>query len=237
MPLKIAVCDDNRIFLQELERLLNQIPFVQEITCFYKIDDFFTSINDRECFDLVIMDLDWPGEDDNGLGFAERLSRLAPHLPVLYVTGYNDRFAQQVLLRDVNLVGYLTKPVNPALLEQYLRKVQLRSQKKENLTFFSQGSLFSLNIRKIIYIESKNHITLIHTAAAAYQTREKLSELMPRLVGAFIQCHKSYAVNMRWIQRMDPGLLLLRSGAQIPISRSRIQQTREQVFSFMGMQV
>ena len=235
--MRISVCDDNRIFLQELEQLLNQFPFVQEISCFNKIDDFFASVNDRACCDRVIMDLDWPGEADNGLGFAERLGQLAPHLPVLYVTGYNDHFAPQVLLRDVNLVGYLTKPVNPELLEQYLNKVLLRSQKKENLTFFSQGSLVSLDIRKIMYIESRNHITVIHTASGAYQTREKLSDFMPRLADAFIQCHKSYAVNMNWIQRMDPGLLLLQSGAEIPISRSRTQQTRGRVFAFMGLQV
>ena len=235
--MKIAVCDDNKLFLQELEQMLNQISFVQEISCFNKIDDFFTSIQDREHYDLVIMDLDWTGEAESGLDFAERLCQLAPHLPVLCVTGYNDRFAPRVLLRELNLTGYLTKPVDPALLEQYLNKVLLRSQKKENLTFFSQGSLFSLDIRKIMYIESRNHITVIHTASEAYQAREKLSDFMPRLAGAFIQCHKSYAVNMSWIQRMDPGQLLLRSGAKIPISRSRTQQTRENVFAFMGLQI
>ena len=78
---------------------------------------------------------------------------------------------------------------------------------------------------------------MIRTEAAAYRTREKLSELLQRTPNRFVQCHKSYAVNMQWIRRMTPDSLILRNGAQIPVSRSRSTRTREQVFAFMGLQL
>ena len=123
------------------------------------------------------------------------------------------------------------------LLEQYLQKVQSINSRKEMLAFPYQGGLISLNIRQILYLESQNHVTIIHTETVSYPIRKKLVELLPLFPDHLIQCHKSYAVNLYWIRRMIPGCLILQNETEIPISRSCASKTREAVFDFMNAQV
>ena len=234
--MRIAVCDDNKQCLKELQQLLEQFSFVRNVDCFSDIDHFFSCLSSEEYYDLILMDLDWK-EDSDGIHHAERLYHMAPHLPILYVTGYNDVFAQHIFLRDSNLLGYLTKPVDPLLLEKYLQKALTRRKRKEMLSFPYQGGLISLNIRNVLYLESHDHITMIHTETVSYPIRKKLGELFLSFPNQLVQCHKSYAVNLYWIQRMIPGYLILRNGTEIPISRSYAGQTRETVFDFMNAQV
>ena len=121
--MRIAVCDDNLIFLEEMQKRLNRYPDVGGISLFSNMEHFFEELEEGGDFDLVMMDLDWKGEE-TGLEFAERLYRSAPHMAVIYITGYNDRFAQHVLLSETNLIGYLTKPVGESILARYLEKVR-----------------------------------------------------------------------------------------------------------------
>lgn len=236
--MRVAICDDNRIFLEALEQQLLAFPFVSGVVAFSRIDCFFASLRSGEQYDLVMMDIDWgDGGGGNGISYGEQLYTLAAQIPLIYVTAYNDRYAQQVLLKKSNLVGYLTKPVDRDLLEKYLRKVMTMYRPEEQVAVLTQGGVVSLDSRRIVYVESQNHITIVHTETMVCKTREKLSELFLRLPDTFLQCHKSYAVNMHWVRRMVPGYLILRNGQQVPISRSRSTQTREEVFRFMGLQI
>lgn len=231
--MRIAICDDDKVFLRELGQLLGDTHRVEPYS---QIDELFGDLQAGEAYDLVMMDLDW-GQGHTGLSYAETLYRIAPHLPVIYVTGYNDRFAQHILLKETNLAGYLTKPIDPVLLQRYLGKVLGSRDEGKQLTFYQQGLPVSLDVQRIVYLESRNHTTIVHTDTADYPVYEKLGSLLARLPDTFHQCHKSYGVNLRWVQRLEPEGILLKNGVKAPVSRSFRGKTREQVFHFLGLQV
>lgn len=232
--MRVAVCDDNNNFLTELENRLQQYPFVKQVEQYTRVEVFFEELKSGEHFDLLLMDLDW-GEEKTGLEYAEQLYRTAPHIPVIYVTGYNDRFAQHVLLKETNLAGYLTKPIDDVLLEKYLQKVIDRRESEYKLSFQQQGRVVSLDTNRIIYLESRNHTSIVHTDTETYSIYEKISSLFTRLPNTFVQCHKSYVVNMRWIQRLEAGKILLKNGEVVSVSRTYTVKTREKVLRFMGL--
>lgn len=234
--MRVAICDDDKVFLKQLEELLGGYVFVGHTETYGEIEPFFHALEEGEQYDLVLMDLDW-GSHTTGLSYAERLYHKAPHLPVIYVTGYNDRFAQHILLRETNLAGYLTKPLDRGLLEQYLSKVLERRDTGKYLTVHQQGRSVSLDVRRIVYLESHNHVSIIHTDSGDDTVYEKLSALLDRLPDTFVQCHKSYVVNMRWVQRLEPGHILLKTGQQVAVSRSHRDKTRAQVFRFLDLQM
>ncbi len=234
--MRIAICDDDKNFIKELEEKLGRYSFVSGTEPYCEIEKLFLDLEAGENYDLVLMDLNWGGQK-TGLSYAERLYKAAPHLPVIYVTGFNDRFAQHVLLKETNLAGYLTKPIDDVLLEKYLRKVIDSRDAGKNLTFHQQGRVISVNVKRIIYLESSNHSSVIYTDTASYTVYEKLSDLLERLPDTFVQCHKSYVVNLRWVQRLEPEQILLKNGRQIRVSRSFCARTRQQVFRFMGLQI
>lgn len=234
--MRIAICDDDKNFLNELAEKMKSFSFICKTEQYSNMDGFCSDVEAGENYDVVLMDLDW-GQQRTGLSHAKQLYQIAPHLPIIYVTGYNDRFAQHILLQEINLVGYLTKPINDVLLERYLRKVLDIRDTEQSLSFHLQGGIVSIDTKQIVYLESRNHLSIVHTDSASYKVHEKLSALLLRLPDTFIQCHKSYLVNMRWIQRLNPGHILLQNGEQIAVSRSRSAKTREKVFGFMGLQI
>lgn len=234
--MRIAVCDDDPAFLKQLGEKVRDIAFISQVEQYSEMDLFFADLEDGRIFDLVLMDLDW-GEHATGIEYAEKLYGMVPHLPVIYVTGFNDRFSQQILLKKTNLAGYLTKPIDEMLFVRYLKKVIDNRDSAQTLSFQQQGRLLSVEMNRIVYLESKNHICVIHTDARPYSVYEKLSTLSGRLGSSFVQCHKSYIVNMRWIRRVEAGRIFLKSGEMLPVSRACGAAAKEKVLRFMGLQV
>lgn len=232
--MRIALCDDNELFLDELEELLKTIPMAEEVRRFSCLEEFLDAAA-GEVYDAVLLDINW-NDRKTGIDVAEELCQIAPRMKIIYVTGYTDRFVQQIFLHRSNLSGYLTKPVDRGLLEANLRKVEreLSRQRGEVLTLRSGGTLASLPLADIVYMESQGHQVVIHTTGASVTAYEKLTELLRRMPESFIQCHKSFAVNMRQIQRFRQTSILLKNGAEIPVSRRKYTQTRESYFAFMS---
>lgn len=86
----------------------------------------------------------------------------------------------------------------------------------------------------IVYLESRGHTVTIHTQSETVTVYERLEKLRPLLPEGFIQCHKSFLVNMRHIRRFLPQDILLDTHAQIPVSRSKYALTKETYFRYMG---
>lgn len=234
--MRIAVCDDDKNLLDELEQKLCKYDITNKIESYSEIERFFSDLEAGERYDLVFMDLYW-GDGETGLNHGERLYNIAPHLPVIFVTGFSDRFVQHIFLKKVNLVGYLTKPIDEILLDKYLKKVTLSSGAGKNLTFRHQSRIVSIDVKDIMYLESRNHNCIVYTDKATYTVYEKLSSLYERLPNTFVQCHKSYVVNMYWIQLLDSERILLKGGQLINVSRTYRAKTREAVFNYMESQI
>lgn len=234
--MQIALCDNEPSFLTSLKAQLDEHFPTDTFITYSDIDRFFEDQENGFTCDLVVMDLDWDRKE-TGFTYAERLYRQLPHIPVLYITGYNDCFAQHVLLSDSNILGYLTKPINLELMKKYFLKAEDRLHAQDHLTFQQHGQLVSLPISRIVYLESKKHTCLVYTASGTYTVYEKLSQLIQRLPDSFVQCHKSYAVNMHHIFQMGPDTIQLQDGSMISVSRARWPETREKVLHFIGRQL
>lgn len=234
--MRIAVCDNDSVILEDIKYKLHMCGQTEEPFLYSDIELFFKELEEGEGFDLLFLDLHW-GEDLTGIDYAKRLNVVAPQLKIIYITGYNDRFAQYILLEKVNVIGYLTKPINEELLGRYLAKVKEEEEQQKYLTFQQKGKTISLLAEAIIYIESDNHTAEIFTDTESYVVYEKLGDLLARLPESFIQCHKSFLVNMNWIKRLETKKLLLQNSKSIPVSKSRISGTRSAFFRYIGQQL
>lgn len=233
--LRIAACDDNPLSLREIESILKKEERVETVGLYRDPEQLLDALmRDPGQYDIVCMDLLFEEGKNDGRYYARELYRLTPEVEVLYMTGYNDRFAQYILLDTVNLLGYLTKPVQPGVLHRYLEKSRRRRSEKQYLTFFIRGKAFSLPTEKILYLESHNHTAEIHTDDETYVVYEKLSELGARLPAQFIQCHKSFLANMARVRQLEADCLIMQNGHTLPISKSCMAQTRARFFRYIG---
>lgn len=230
----IAVCDDNILFLSTLKTQVEALDIADRISDYSDLNSFLRSVESGTRYDAVLMDIDWE-QTTTGMDIAERLSRLSPMTRIIYVTGYNDRFSQQIFLQSANLSGYLVKPVDSALLRANLEKVADAARRDEpTLTVSVSGKPVSLPLGEIAYLESLGHTVSIHIRDEVITVYERLDRLSPMLPEGFLRCHKSFLVNMRHIRRFLERDILLDTGETIPVSRSRYTQAKTDYFRCMG---
>ena len=230
-----AVCDDNELFLREIEGRLKTLPMVDNIHIFSNLDTFLFSIDEGKRYDAVLMDIEW-NDIVAGMDAAEELYNLCPEAKIIFVTGRADQYSQQIFLKHSNLSGYLTKPVSIELLQANLQKVAdaLSYENQTVLTLRRQGSAVSVPTRDIHFIESENHTIHIHTSGETITVYDRLENIMRSLPAGFYQCHKSYIVNMRRIRRFQANDILLKNGERVPVSRSKYNETKEAYFNYIG---
>lgn len=231
----IAVCDDNTLFLRDIEAQLREIPLVTEVASFSNYNAFLFSVEYGASYDVVIMDIDL-GAKSTGMDIAEELYSLSPRTKIIFVTSFNDLFSQQIFLHQVNLSGFLTKPVDFNILDENIKKAfhNISSEEGPMLVIKQRGAPISIPTNTIIHIESHAHIAEIHTATDTILTYEQLDKIFKRLPNSFYNCHKSFIINMQQVRRFQPKSVLLKNGREIPVSRSKYSETKEAYFRFVG---
>ena len=232
--MQVAVCDDNKLFLEDFERQLKECPIIDATFPFSDYNALLFSIDEGKQYDAILLDIEW-GQERTGLDIAEELYKLSPHSKIIYVTGNSERFSQRIFLHKSNLSGFLTKPVDPELLYENLKKVADLQVNQEYpvLVLRRRGAPVSIPMREIYFIESQGHTIEVHTDDGVTISYEKLQAVLPMLPTGFYQCHKSYIVNMIQIRRFQSSDILLKNGAIVPVSRSRYTETKEAYFSYM----
>ena len=167
---------------------------------------------------------------------AEELYRLCPDTKIIYVTGYVERFSQQIFLRYANLSGFLTKPVDLELLRANLQKVvdDFPFHETPSLVLRQEGLPISIPLREIFYIESHGHRIHVHGIEETVASYEKLGTIMRSLPAGFIQCHRGYILNLGQVRRFRDAGVILKNGKWIPVSRARYAKVKEAYFAYMG---
>lgn len=233
--MRLAICDDDRLFLARFRPQVEALGLARRIDCFSEPEGLLCALEEGAGYDAVLMDIDWKGAR-TGMDLAEVLHEHAPRAKIIYVTGYNDRFSQQIFLRKSNLSGYLVKPVDSALLRANLEKAAraVREEELAVLTVMVGGKPVCVPHREIVYLESLGHTVNIHTRGEVVVVYERLDKLALLLSEGFLRCHKSFLVNMRRIRRFREQDILLDGGMAVPVSRSRSAQAKADYFRYMG---
>lgn len=233
--MRIAVCDDERSCTEQVQNILKKNEI--EISCqvFTRPEALLDAVEQGRIFDVVFMDIDW-SEKRNGIDFASELVSLSPFTQIIFITGYNDKFSQQIFLKNVNLCGYLIKPVDEKVLSFLLNKA-IENQKKISvgkLLIQTKNNIFAIPHYEIVYIESQAHQLLIHTIKETISAYGKLADIMKQLPDSFLSCHKSYLINLDKISRLEERTVILENGDELPISKSQYADFRKKFFDYLG---
>ena len=236
--MRVAICDDDIIAINLLRGYLEQHENISALRSFLSPERLLDAIRQGECFDAVFMDIDWK-QDLNGIDYACAINGESPLTLIIYVTGYNDRFSQNIFLKPSNLCGYLIKPVDPSLLDTILQKAWgiVQNQVVQKLVIKYNNAVHAIPYHTIRYIESQGHQLLIHSLQNTVICYERLELLKKRLPKQFLHCHKSYLVNLDYVRHIENRRINLRDGEELPVSKARYAETRLMYFRYIGEQL
>ena len=88
--------------------------------------------------------------------------------------------------------------------------------------------------KRISFVESVLRKVRIHMGGETLEVYAKLSDVREELPAYFVQCHKSFVVNMNFIQELGQEHVLLTSGDCVPVSQKRRKVVREAFLAYVG---
>lgn len=216
---RLAICEDDRDQAQGLAALCREWFSLQGIghqvvlfSCASALMQALEQGNDP--FDLFLLDIRMEGID--GLELAHWLYGQGVRERVVFITGY----AEYALAGyDAHPLHYLLKPVSRERLGEVL---ELAMERRPQVAVFQRsGRTLVFPLREIRYLESRNHGVMLHLRQGEQILSASLAEA-ERLVPAdhFRRCHKSYLINLAWVERISRTEVFLRDQTRLPVSRT-----------------
>ena len=223
--MKIAICDDQQIFIDRLRRMITEEA---EVNIFHSGDEL---LNSNIIFDIILLDIEMPGTD--GLGVAAELYRRNRKTLILFVTshieystkGYEFRAFRYILKSEPD--DFVKKNIQDAINEYKSYDFYI--------TIRCKGEYARILSKQIIYVEANGHTVTIHTVDKDYVGQNKFKDIHKLLdKHGFIQCHKSYMVNIRYIETIEKNLCVnMLGGISLPMGRKYSANTIASYLEFM----
>ena len=236
--MKVAICDDEKIFFEQMEYLLKQIETVSRIDKYDDIDILHANL-EKETYDMIFMDIAWKGKEDTGVQFAASINDRYPNIQIVFMTAFSDKYAESIFFEKVNLCGYLIKPIkiqNLRFLVEKARKNMMHNQ-EEKILIKLKGNTQNVLLSDILYLESQGHQLYIYTKTEKILMYKKLDEFEEQMNTSFVRIHKSYLVNMNYIKRIERTLLTLHNGTELAISKNRAVAAKNKYLRFVSEQL
>lgn len=237
--LKIGVCEDELHVLNQIsgyiqEALNNQIE--------YSIKEYVfgtTILQDREVFDLLILDLDMSGV--NGYELAREIRELDTEVKIVFISSHsiNKDYAF-----SVHAFGYLVKPVNRdtlfSLLIDTVRYTPPHKKEVQQVKFLCKEGVRSLQSQEILYFEYMNRDIYLQTIKGKQYIihKEKISNISRKMsLYDFVVPHKSFVINLNHVSYVKGYNIYISNGDVLPLSQSNSTSFRKKFNLFLQKQI
>jgi DNA-binding LytR/AlgR family response regulator len=213
--LRIAICEDDDKDAKHLSSLIRKSGVYADIS-FFKNGEAFLDVQPMGKFDLVFLDI-YMGSI-TGIEVARILRNADGRCGIVFTTSSED-FRSEAF--DVGASQYLIKPVEKEKLFKVLKK-RKPDRRRKICTINVKGTHVDIPYGDIMYVEVKNHNCIVHTIddeidTGTTMTIENFINLLPD--SRFMRCHKSYIVNLSFVQSVDRDFLM-KNGDTVYIRRS-----------------
>lgn len=217
--MKILICDDEQAYLNTLQFHIDEYMENHHIPCTVTVvTDPLQIAGDDSVFDLAFLDIQMPGVD--GITLAKELRQRNPKLALFFVTNY-DCYQDDAM--DLRAFRFFEKPFNVNRLYAGLDKAMEYIDGAYVELFLSENSALQRVVADdILYVTRSGRRASVVTSEKVYSTADKFDNLCERLPQLFFYpVHKSFFVNLHYIDRYTYGGILLTDGTQIPIAPRR----------------
>ena len=225
MNLKVLIVDDEPLSCNRVKRFLKSYPIASRVEI---IDDATVALRaiTQDNPDVLFLDVEMPGL--NGFELLQRIpGEKRPY--IIFITAF-EHYAVKAF--DVQAVDYLLKPFSRPRFDEAMQRLlhhletDSRSPIYANRLAMRSGEEFILiNVNDIDWIEADRHFAITHVKSKELLSREGITALLARLdPSKFVRIHRSYAVNIDRIQKLQPLFhgdyrVVLHDGTQLILSR------------------
>ena len=187
-------------------------PLIQQFFDDLQIEYILTNYTHQTVQDIYFVEI----EKKNDLNILNHLKKLNSTL--IYIIGPKDFDLVSICLQMQTHLYFINN------------EFQKQIQKNFQYYLYQRNGITSkIRLSQIYYIESLRHQIIIHSINGEMIERKTLSQFNKEIQSLdFIQIHKSYIINKRFIQEIKNQEVILKEQTHLPIGRSYKESLKEQ---------
>jgi DNA-binding LytR/AlgR family response regulator len=221
--MKIVICEDSKddrsALSTHIMKYLNENGSDAELAVYESGEAFLSDWETIKTDDVKIAFLDIYMTGMSGIEVAERIRSTGDSMVIIFTTVSRDHGLDGY---TVKALQYLVKPVGyPEIVDVLNGCMALFADSLRYIEVLSDKIAVKVLLKDITHVEVYSNYCLIHTTTGVIKCRLTLDEIEQRLAnGGFLRTHRSYVVNMRYIQSVAEDDFVLTNGTLIPIRRN-----------------
>ena len=240
--IKIAFCDDDMEVLHQMNELLDRyrVERNEDITyaAFQSPFELLTEIEKGIRPDILFLDVVMPGQ--NGMDVAKEILHYDTNMKIIFLTS-SPEFAVESY--SVGAYFYQLKPIWEEsffrLMDAVL--VECEKKKKNSLILRSKDGITRIDLQQLEYCEVLGRKLLFHLEnGAVLESAGSLDDLAGQLMqySNFFRPHRSFLVNMEYIQNISSRSIKMVNDAEIPIPHGKCSEIKNTYmeYAFNGEQ-
>ena len=227
--MRIAVIDDrpaDRDYIAALvSRWAKDWDTAVTAVPFPSAEAFLFDYSEDKNFDILLLDIEMGAI--NGVELAKTVRAENDAVQMVFITGFPDFIAEGY---EVSALHYLMKPVERDKLFSVLDRAAANLEKAERrlrVTFERRTDYVPFS--KILYLEAQKQYVRIVTDGEEYRMKASLAETAAQLDEFCSSCQRSFIVNLRHVARILPDRVVLKNGAEVPISRGMAEKIGREI--------
>lgn len=215
MIYKIAVCDDEQIFVEDIVSKLHNREKQYQITCFCSGDELLGSVLD---FDILFLDIEMPGK--NGVETAFKLREMNYDGIIIFLTSHTEFMPEAF---KVKAFRFLDKPINSEKFDEALSEAEKEILNTEHILIEEKNKSVYLKLTDIVYLEAYGDGTFIYDKNKNIYNTNKPLKYWKEKIGTdhFFQIHKSIIVSFLYISGFTKNgtVCMNNCSKELPVSR------------------
>ena len=240
--IKIAFCDDDMEVLHQMNELLDRyrVERNEDITyaAFQSPFELLTEIEKGIRPDILFLDVVMPGQ--NGMDVAKEIRQYDTNMKIIFLTS-SPEFAVESY--TVGAYFYQLKPIWGESFFRLMDSVlsECEKKKKNSLILRSKDGITRIDLQQLEYCEVLGRKLLFHLEnGAVLESAGSLDDLAGQLMqySNFFRPHRSFLVNMEYIQNISSRSIKMVNDAVIPIPHGKCSEIKNTYmeYAFNGEQ-
>ncbi len=231
--MRICLVDDEITQLNYLKSFIEKWAAFSSVSInlvlYQSAEEMLFENNESYPFDMIILDIQMG--DINGIELAKKIRETDKTVIIAFISGMPDYVYEGY---EVQAIRYILKPVKDKKVYELLDFANMHTSRDSKYLIISvSGEKKKINYDNIIYMESMGHYITVHLKNSDYDYKYNISDLCQDLAGTeFVRTHRSYIVNLNYVEKITRGDCELINNLKVPLSRNSYKTVNEKFINF-----
>lgn len=212
--MKVAICDDEKVFHKEIINLLHKFQKARKTNIFMDhYENGNSLLQSGQEYDVIFMD--YQMEEMDGIETARKLRETNSDSIIIFISAYPSAALDAF---EVQTFRFIQKPIDETklykALDDYLKSVD----RDDLLLINTHDGSYKIKMSEIIYLEGEGKYTTIRTKNKSLRVHLNLKQLEIRLPSSkFIRCSKSFVAGFEHISNHNRSEIIFDNGEKANI--------------------